>query len=765
MGAQNFEAAKGIAEVFCHTADALVPLLLQNITAETLTVLDLMLKLSNQPDREITQLTFYFWRLLSDEIHEIGQSEHEAKKQGNQALEQECAQKYQFAKQSIAPYYIQFITHLVQHITCDDEEEGVLSHDDDLSDFRERLYDDYYPQSLRGLMLDTAFIAGSTPCCEHFWAQMQAPGATWQVIEANIFMIMTALGNANEKCAVGMALLQFISTMGHDVQIHPQLRHTALQACAQIARWGCHTPEVVAPLFAFLMPHIGDKDWVRLTVKSISVLCNECGKHMAGHFQDLLKIVQHADQCGLKRDDCIRIVKSTSRVMSKLPIAGEGSVGAAMEMFCGPELQKLNAALQQNQSAAAELTLRMFVELYKNLNIVPNKLEEAQVLLRNSENPTDVKCGPTPHPCWAATQQVWAGIIATIQQFAADKAVVAKVTSLIKYIFRALTIHAEPLLQDAVGQMTTLYQAHQHSDCLYVAAVIVEVFGHREEYATGFYQMLESLSTPTFAALSVPDAIRHHPDHIQDYCRLGKEIIKKNPRMFLQTALGPPALQLGNEALATDHKDTLGSACEFMKPFLACWRIDFAEMADRTQTNPAESAELRQMVVQILAAHGQVLVHKMMLSLCGGLEAFHRPDICEVLHEIHIADPQSCAAWIQSALGYEPCFAHFCFVLIVALWCWCWFQTVLHKNGFSSRAQMFFFPRQPPTHHCRPVALVLQVARNSSQRTVHERAQNAVLPVFSAGHEQHRSVELLNADVRLHHNLLSRLVVFVRAVV
>jgi len=260
-------------------------------------------------------------------------------------------------------------------------------------------------------------------------------------------------------------------------------------------------------------------------------------------------------------------------VVAKLPVEGEGSVGAALQMMAGAELQRLNTAMQQNQPLAVVLGLKLIAEMYKNLNIVSPTLEAAGVIIRDQHDRSNVTRGPTEHPCWAVSQQVWAGITACIAQFATERKIIEAAVSCIKNLFVNLNMHAEPLLSDAVTQIIGLYQAHQHPGCLYVAGKIIEVFGRKAEYAEGFYQMLEALSTPTFAILSAgPDAIRDNPDLTEDYCRLGQQIMLCNPRMYLQTALGPAAFQCGMQALVTAQRDMQERATSFMKPLVGCWR-------------------------------------------------------------------------------------------------------------------------------------------------------------------------------------------------
>lgn len=56
---------QGYAELFSWLSDSLVPTLLSSADTQSMTVLNLMLKISGQPNIELVPMTFYFWGYLA----------------------------------------------------------------------------------------------------------------------------------------------------------------------------------------------------------------------------------------------------------------------------------------------------------------------------------------------------------------------------------------------------------------------------------------------------------------------------------------------------------------------------------------------------------------------------------------------------------------------------------------------------------------------------------------------------------------------------
>lgn len=56
-----------------------------------------------------------------------------------EALYQQKMALYQRAKQAIAPYYVQYLTHLTKHSECPAELAGLIDSKSDLADLRDRI--------------------------------------------------------------------------------------------------------------------------------------------------------------------------------------------------------------------------------------------------------------------------------------------------------------------------------------------------------------------------------------------------------------------------------------------------------------------------------------------------------------------------------------------------------------------------------------------------------------------------------------------------
>eukprot|EP00041_Stephanoeca_diplocostata_P030293 m.913990 g.913990 ORF g.913990 m.913990 type:complete len:958 (+) comp23728_c1_seq2:149-3022(+) len=606
-----------LADTFCH-ASMLQP------GPQHVAMLHIMTIITTQQvDADIATMTFNFWYNLSDVIYDATTRlplEFEPQLQAGVAKELIEEQ----IKSGFRPYFGELFKALLQHVKCNETLPGPLSVDSTNADLRERVTD---------LMAETSFVVGTEGLLSLFWGECQKPGARWNDLEANLFMMSTVARNARQDSEVAPHILRALTTIGPDH--HDQLYITVLDLYGRLAVWSStlQDGEAAGIIWQQLVRALSARKHIRPVVRSLGVLCNNCRSKIAPFFDELTSIVVHADALEIPKADVIDIIKGGSRVASHMPV---DRITAAVTAISTPILEKLTKDI--NAGVSPVTALDRLASLFKNTNVPEARVKE------HAAGPAGV------HPLWPVVQTVFPVLSAVLERYAGNNVVIEEGNRCIKYIIRGLDTHAVPLAAPIMEQVTKLFAGHKHSSCLYVAQGLVKTFGDNPEFADGMLLMFRTLSAPTFATLTsgnLEEQLVQNPEIVDDYLRLARSILEKAPGMLLETDLGVNAFQLGSAAMRLRHRDAHETTSNFMRLYVGLWRTDGLHVSK--EQVPA----IKQYLLQLIDAYGEQLVGNIIGAATGDLPTMYLADLCDVLFEVHLLTPDRCYRFVEAAMGHR----------------------------------------------------------------------------------------------------------------
>ena len=134
----------------------------------------------------------------------------------------------------------------------------------------------------------------------------------------------------------------------------------------------------------------------------------------------------------------------------------------------------------------------------------------------------------------------------------------------LRFALRLIGQQSAPLLQPLVTQMVALYASHKHSCFLYLASILVDVYGGEKDCVSGLISMLEALLPSAFQLLQEPQGFCQHPDTVDDLFRLFARFLQRTPSAFLRSPALTAIFDCSVRASTLDHRDANSSVMTFL---------------------------------------------------------------------------------------------------------------------------------------------------------------------------------------------------------
>lgn len=561
--------------------------------------LDLLLMCLGHYDYEVAEITFNFWYRMSEVVY----------KEDNDSLNA-CFERH-----------IQLlIVALCRHCQLDPDKEGVPDEQDDFGEFRMRVSD---------LIKDVIFIVGSSKCFRQMFENLknQGPTATWETTEASLF-VMTAVAKSvlPEEDLVVPQVVNAILQLSPET--HVAVRHTSIQLLGELCEWVEKHPNYLNPVLNFLMQGLQHRPLASAAAAALQNICATCRTQMVDHFNVLVQIVRAADTLAVSAEASVGLLKGTVLVLTQMP---PEKVTEGLRDLCQIQLAALVQVINREDTVA---------EGSKPDPIV--WLDRLAAIFRH----TNVSVGVgQPHPCLPVVEEVWPILSQTCHSCQGDVRVMERCCRCIRFAVRCVGRQSHSLLQPLVTQIVQLYQVHQHSCFLYLGSILVDEYGSDPTCVQGLLDMLQAFCGPTFRLLSAANALRDHPDTVDDLFRLCTRFLQRAPLPFLRSPVLGSVVQCALAACSLDHKEANASVMKFLYDMIH---------SGRSKPELPSYAERRNMVGSLLSSQGQQLVTTLIRSATLVLPTYLLSDVAETLYELLQFDRQALSTWLQNALQQLP---------------------------------------------------------------------------------------------------------------
>ncbi|KAL5107942.1 Transportin-3 [Taenia crassiceps] len=292
------------------------------------------------------------------------------------------------------------------------------------------------------------------------------------------------------------------------------------------------------------------------------------------------------------------------------------------------------------------------------------------------------------------TTIVWPVVGQVLENYSTKVRPMERCCRVIRFMARSFSVNLRDILPDIANKLVQSFQRGNHSCFLYLAGVLVDVFGELPDCRPGLVGLFEALAPPTLASLSCN--LVEQPHTIEDLYRLCVRLVQRCAATFLAspnvdlyslldtalqsldiltlTAAGSGHTDVDN-GLAVgngDSKDT-SSASTAAARFLLEALIFTTEASEDTpatvvsttdaSTLPRPTCEsglgARRLLFWLLkpseSCGGQRLTTSCIHSCCVGLSDDRFPDMADLLYHLKIVMPREIfARWMDCALSSLP---------------------------------------------------------------------------------------------------------------
>uniref|UniRef100_A0A5K3FVV0 Xpo1 domain-containing protein n=1 Tax=Mesocestoides corti TaxID=53468 RepID=A0A5K3FVV0_MESCO len=131
------------------------------------------------------------------------------------------------------------------------------------------------------------------------------------------------------------------------------------------------------------------------------------------------------------------------------------------------------------------------------------------------------------------TNIVWPVIGRALEHYGSKVRPMERCCRVIRFMARSLSVNLREILPDIANKLVQAFQQGHHSCFLYLAGVLVDVFGDLPDCRPGLVGLFEALAPPTLAALSCN--LAEQPHTIEDFFRLCVRLVQHCAPAFLSS--------------------------------------------------------------------------------------------------------------------------------------------------------------------------------------------------------------------------------------
>ena len=549
--------------------------MLAHVTPDALQIVQIAVQASAYPDTSVVQSTMRFWCKLQRVV--------------SQLPDQQRPQAQQQLGSVVSP----IITHVLTHAMYPADEWGTEDKSEHKS-FRDK--------DLVYLAQDITLLARPSHVLQVVYPQFQAVAADPQrsrEAEALLWFIGCALDSADDVdrgTAYAAELAQEMHTLQD--QLLPQLlgnpnvlaqqpwltKAEYLRIVSRVAYW---IPQggndaMLTGILEFIINSclsIAVPAMQHITVKTISVLCEECTTLVLPLFSMLDQKLQ-ADSANLPNEEAENIMYSLACLSCELPLA---DMRQAVASLCEPTLRRVQASAMNAGIVAAELN--KLVAQFKGVDSVKQRW-----LRMNERAPSAIsqdRVAMVENSWCEAFGHIWEPTMKQLViQYAEDEQVMESLTSMLRIVMHVCGLRLTSFLESLVGCICQCFDRRPQSCLLWLLGTVISVFGSHEQYVAPIMGVLTDLIGKAVQVLAKQGNVGPYSDFIQEIYYLFILSLRTFPTQLMHSPLASGVFDVGMAALTntdvtskaifevlkffeTALDDTTPAICQLTNQFLA----------------------------------------------------------------------------------------------------------------------------------------------------------------------------------------------------
>lgn len=647
---EEIDKSVNYSRIFTEMAESIVSPLIVDVASEQsnfnipeLKIIDLLLHCIGHYDYEVAEITFHFWFRFTELIHK---------------------------KSSLLPLFSsisnKLIHGLTRHCQLECDQEGLLSIDSNLYEFRLRV---------RDLIKEVIFIVGAKNYIkdsnlvgdlETNLQQLShsSPNVNWEEVEAQLFILSCIVADIKDDDPLILSIINLV-LQTNSANLHTQIFATNCTILGELSQWLETNHQYINPILNYLLTIITSTNQNNNQANTSSAFQSSGGGESstmlpvtlasisANSLQKIIDLNSSKDLHGN-----LQLIKILIEICSQLDAIANEEAAHNLLKCCttiiGIEEEAQQPEIRQSKEELIVRLLSPCVDIMNavvcgravksdaQLGVYLDRISAVFKHLRSSQPSTELSL--ISQLC---TQQIWPIIQSLLNKTANSKELsplVEKSCRCLRSIIRFL----KPawLLIPIANTIVNLYQINPaYSTYLYLSSILVDEFGATTDpkISDGLISMLNAFCMPTFNLLQQDSQLKNHPDTIDDFFRLCTRFLQKNPEKFLTNQMLEPILNLTVASLSLDQRDANKSVTKFIDELFSSAKNKNSTVCDDV---------LRSMLVQ--KNFGQQLLQTALMAGLVNLPSYFIAEMGDVIWRILNWNKRLSAEWLRVSLSGLP---------------------------------------------------------------------------------------------------------------
>lgn len=610
-----------ICRIYVETGECLVPLIMTECTNPgVLQILQVILRCTDLPDREIAAIPLEFWQRLAEEVSRS--PETDAKIDQFQGI------------------YVELLRVVLRRCQVPLDEDPFQA-DDDLTHYRSQLLN---------LVKDTQEILTPNGALEHVLKSLQDNHRQNIAVQEAHFFCLTKVGERAEvkSDSVLWQLIQSLPPL-----ISQQVAEESMEAAVLN-----FTKKTAIELLGSLSKWIKTKpDFLRSAMDMIStLLLAQAPAGAPAHIVERMKQVQQAASISFK-DICYSGKQLLQEMVGSLlqVYIATMALPIRMHLFIVDGVGVVVTGLDDD-SAFREGMEKLVLPLVEGLNserekpqVLTEILDRMQAIIRL----VNVRDGSSKavNVGTLISTVFWPMIQQTLQLHAGDPKVVEKSCRLLKHSMRCVPTLFKPNVPAVASTLIQAFQAHQHSSFCYSAEILANTYAQDPEVFPVLAQLFNALSNTGLQCLAAQQSrLEEITELVEDFYGMFERYLRYCPQIVVEAPTLLPTLQLWPVVIFVQQKDAIEAIIAFMEAVLGL--VAKASQGGRfcEENKMRVGQAFHPLVLQVCPA----LVEAIFKLIAGVPTRYVQEVLPCVLDAIRNAYPQEFLSWLEQGLTSLP---------------------------------------------------------------------------------------------------------------
>ncbi|EON66053.1 hypothetical protein W97_05296 [Coniosporium apollinis CBS 100218] len=623
---EDTETFKGLSRLFAEAGESWV-VLIARMPEEFRALVEAILESAvRDQERDVISLTFNFWYELKQYL---------------------TLEKYIQARLQYVDIYSKLVDIMIGHLEYPKPEsgnerdlfEGDREQEEKFREFRHQMGD---------VLKDCCEVIGVTECLQKSyalienWVSTYGPQASaghvpeWQKLEAPLFS-MRAMGRMvpSDENIMLPRLMPLI------VQIpdHQKVRFQAVMALGRYTEWTSKHPDTLQPQLNYIMAAFDhtSKEVIRAAALSFKFFCNDC----ADLLKDYIPQLQHFYESVLDKlppSSQDEVTDGVASVIAKLP---PDQIYPTMKLYCDPVIKSLMTMAQHAVDEKSRLALA------DKLQLITIFMQWIQPYVEPTQ----------PNPAVKYCEEIFPVLAIIAENNLNFTPILERVCRCWRYMVLSYRTSMAPLLPQLAEKLAAGFAATRQGCFLWASDAIVREFSDGAEHVDpattdAIFHFFETQAKTFLKALNdlPPEEL---PDVIEDFYRLCLDSLLYYPYRAISSPLMGPIMEAASTALTLLKEEPLLATLHFLRDFLAYGSED-SPSSNFDQQRSSNPLEVQAAVKQLVTAHGEVMVQRLMTGMMYSFPRDCFPDASGVLLALFQLMPQQVAAWVRNTVALLP---------------------------------------------------------------------------------------------------------------